>query len=44
MVGRVVEGMGMEDMEQLIKLWNQFIDQMENAVNDMTEEIDAPTD
>ncbi|WP_313075956.1 MarR family winged helix-turn-helix transcriptional regulator [Lacrimispora sp.] len=44
MVGRVVEGMGMEDMEQLIKLWNQFIDQMENAVNDMTEEINAPTD
>ena len=44
MVGRVVEGMGIEDMEQLIKLWNRFIDQMENAVNDMTEEIDEPTD
>lgn len=44
MVGRVVEGMGMEDMELLIKLWNRFIDQMENAVNDMTEEIDQPTD
>ena len=44
MVGRDVEGMGIEDMEQLIKLWNRFIDQMENAVNDMTEEIDEPTD
>lgn len=44
MVGRVVEGMGMEDMDQLITLWNRFIDQMECAVNDMTEEIDETTD
>jgi len=44
MVGRVVEGMGMEDMDQLITLWNRFIDQMERAVSDMTEEIDETTD
>jgi DNA-binding MarR family transcriptional regulator len=44
MVGRVVEGMGKEDMDQLIALWNRFIDQMENVVNDMTEEIDETTD
>lgn len=44
MVGKVVEGMGVEDMEQLFVLWNRFIDQMEKAVSDMTEETDETTD
>lgn len=44
LVSRVVDGMGMEDMEHLMVLWSRFVDQMEKEVNDMTEESNKTTD
>ena len=39
LVSRVVDDMGIEDMEQLMILWNRFIDQMDKEVNELTEEM-----
>lgn len=36
--------MGMEEMDQLIVLWNRFIDQMDKEVNKMTEEMNKKTE
>ena len=44
LVSRIVDDMGMEDMEQLIILWNRFIDQMDKEVNEMTEEMNKKTE
>ncbi|MDK2968007.1 MarR family transcriptional regulator [Lacrimispora sp.] len=44
LVSRVVDDMGMEEMDQLIVLWNRFIDQMDKEVNKMTEEMNKKTE